>query len=194
MISNDLTFITFGLPIILVIVLYLIIRQIQNTHSSGKMLIDYFKIRQLDVIFAFIFIYIMFVFLAMTIIFAYNQLYIKEEKCDPLMFYLGSTRACKRTRFENFENADESIMDKFQYLGSMVSWPFIKLYLFHLAIIQYSIDSFAFSITKMSTLVNVFFIKQTEICDKVRIVFVEPLLIRFTDPLFKLIQSGLDQI
>ena len=58
MISNDLTFITFGLPIILVIVLYLIIRQIQNTHSSGKMLIDYFKIRQLDVIFAFIFIYI----------------------------------------------------------------------------------------------------------------------------------------
>ena len=61
------------IPYTLIFILYLVIRNINKTHSNGILFIDYFSIRQLDVIFALIFGFIMIVFLVFSIIFAYKQ-------------------------------------------------------------------------------------------------------------------------
>lgn len=197
-VSIDSSLIQLLIPIILLYILYLIIQSIKSTHISGILLIDYFKIRQLDIIFAFIFIYIMFVFLSVTIIFAYNQLYIKQKKCDPLMLYLGSKRACSRTDFENFENKDEPLTEKITFLGNILSdiikTPFTKLYSIYLAILLTCIDSFRYIWLTINRGVSEYFIKQDEIYNKVRTIFIEPLLLKVTDPLFKTVYYFFDVI
>ena len=73
----------------------------------------------------------MFAFLALTIIFAYNRIYIKTKQCNPLMLYLGSSQPCNYTNFESFENIqniDETFIEKFTFLWEIAKKPFIQLY------------------------------------------------------------------
>jgi len=189
----DSTILKLCIPILLLVVLYLIIRNINKTYTSGTLFIDYFKIRKLDIIFSFIFIYIMSVFLALTIIFSYNQLYINDKTCNPLMLYLGSERACLRTNFENFENFEnETILEKIAFLFEFIKYPFLKLYSMTLAIIIYIYQIILSIYSIVVFYANSFFVKQDEMCDKIKTVFIEPLLIRITDPVIKVIQTTID--
>ena len=139
----------------------------------------------------------MLAFLALTIIFSYNQLYINNQTCNPLMLYLGSERACKRTNFENFENEsgleNETILEKFAFLFEIVKSPFLNLYSITLAILKSMYKIIIYIHLQFVVYMTYFFIKQDETCDKIKSVFIEPLLIRVTDPLFKIIQMGLNK-
>ena len=59
----DSTIIKISIPLVLLLALYLVIRNINNTYTSGTLFIDYFKIRKLDVVFSFIFVYMMDMFI-----------------------------------------------------------------------------------------------------------------------------------
>ena len=63
--------------------------------TTDKIVIDYFKIRKLEVTLAFAVLYIMFAFLSVTIVFTYAALYESQKVCHPLMYYLGNKRGCR---------------------------------------------------------------------------------------------------
>ena len=192
--TNELTAIKILLPYSLLTILYLVIQNINNTHTSGILFIDYFSIRQWDVILAFILGYIMLMFLIFTIIFAYNAIYDHTKTCHPLMFYLGNKKTCIRTNFDGFENKDELFIDKIRFLWEIIKMPFIQIYLGYLAIIHFIIKTVTYIKTKSNTALMYYFTKQNETADKVKTIFVEPLMIQFTDPLFKILQRVFDSI
>ena len=180
------------IPYTLIFILYLVIRNINKTHSNGILFIDYFSIRQLDVIFALIFGFIMIVFLVFSIIFAYKQYFDNTGSCHPLLVYLGNTKSCMRNINENFDNQNESFIDKLVFLSKIVKTPFDQIYLGYLAIISILINTITYIKTSFNSVLTLFFKKQTEMSDKVRTIFVEPLMIKITDPLFKIIQLLFD--
>lgn len=68
----------------------------QNTQNpGGKIVIDYFKIKKLEITMAFAVLYMMFAFLSITIIFTYAAIYESQKVCHPLMYYLGNKRGCR---------------------------------------------------------------------------------------------------
>ena len=188
------------IPYMLLVILYLVIDNISKIEPSGILFIDYFSIRQLDVTFACIFGFIMILFLLFTIIFAYNDVYAHANICHPLMIYFGerNSQTCMRmpADFENFENRNqaETFIDKFQFLSEIVKRPFIQIYLGYLAIMRFLINTIVYIKTSVDSGLTQFFTKQTEIADKLRTIFVEPLMIQVTDPLFKIIQLLFDRI
>jgi hypothetical protein len=67
----------------------------KTQNPGGKIAIDYFRIKKLEITMAFAVLYIMFAFLSITIIFTYAALYESQKVCHPLMYYLGNKRGCR---------------------------------------------------------------------------------------------------
>ena len=188
----DSTIIKILIPVSLLVALYFVLNSINNTGVKGVLFIDYFETRKLDVVFSFIFMYIMIVFVALTIIFAYNQHYINDGKCDPLMFYLGSKRACRRTQYDNFENQDETILDKLGFLGEIVKTPFFLTYSVYLAILSTIRNFIEYTILNWNASIDYYIKTQTIVYNKINNILIDPILIKITDPLFKVFQYILD--
>lgn len=189
-INLDTTSINILIPFTLLSILYFVIKSIITTKTKGTILIDYFRICKLDVIFALIFGYIMFAFLALTIIFAYNRIYIKTKQCNPLMLYLGSSRSCNYTNFESFENiqtVDETFIEKFDFLWKIAKKQFLQLYSNYLAVLQFISNSIRFIILTINSLAIQYFINQDEILNKIWSIMIRPFYIQFTEQLYKII-------
>ena len=86
---------SFLLNLLIVLALLSAVIWVFQTKQTNSIVIDYFKIRKLEVTMAFVVLYIMFAFLSVTIIFTYAALYESQKVCHPLMYYLGNKRGCR---------------------------------------------------------------------------------------------------
>jgi hypothetical protein len=190
--SIDSTLLKILFPTILLLILILIIINSKSISSNGNIIfIDYFNIRTLDISFALIILYIMAVFLVVSILFSYNQLYIKNNTCSPIMEYLGSKKACIRTKYENFENinsSNETMMDKFTFIGNMIKIPFIQIYSWHLAIIAFILKSLTASYLQIMQFIETWSMNQDAILYKIKCILIDPILIKLSDPINKSIR------
>lgn len=189
----DTTILKVLIPAILLFTLLYQIWQIQKLKFAENILfIDYFQIRSLEISFAFIIIYTMVVFLALTILFSYNQLYINKKTCNPLMLYLGSKRACIRQDFENFENNNtnsvESFTDKLDFLGNIGKSPFVKMHSAYLAIIRFIYNMITTIQTRVDQFLQFWIYEQDKIIEKVYITLITPFFIKVTNPIYKSIR------
>lgn len=179
-------------PTILLLILILIIVNSKSISNNGNIIfIDYFNIRTLDISFALIILYIMAVFLVVSILFSYNQLYIKNNTCNPIMAYLGSKQACIRSNYENFENinsSNETMMDKFTFIGNMIKLPFIQIYSWYLAIIAFILKSTTASYLQIMQFIETWSMNQDAVLYKIKCILIDPILIKLGDPINKSIR------
>ena len=64
---------------------------------------------------------------------------------------------------ENFDNQNESFIDKLVFLSKIVKTPFDQIYLGYLAIISILINTITYIKTSFNSVLTLFFKKQTEI-------------------------------
>jgi len=131
------------------------------------------------------------VFLVVSILFSYNQLYIKNNTCNPIMAYLGSTQACIRSNYENFENinsSNETMTDKFIFIGNIIKLPFIQIYSWYLAIIAFILKSMNVSYLQIMQFIETWSMNQDAILYKIKCILIDPILIKLSDPINKSIR------
>ena len=133
----------------------------------------------------------MVLFVALTILFSYNQIYLNKKTCNPLMLYLGSKRACIRTNFENFKNNDidsvESFTDKIDFIGNIVKNPFIEMRSVYLAIMHFVYNTYISIQLQMNQFIQSWISDQDKIIEKIYIL-ITPFLIKATNPIYKSIR------
>ena len=192
----DTTIIKILIPTTLLFTLLYQLWQIQHlTDTNNILFIDYFQIRSLEISFAFIIIYTMVLFLALTILFSYNQIYLNKKTCNPLMLYLGSKRACNQSKFENFENntsepgkSVETFTDKMDFLGNIVKYPFIEMHTAYLAIIHFIYNTSIAIQLQMNQFIQSWISGQDKIMEKIYITLITPFIIKTTNPIYKSIR------
>jgi hypothetical protein len=123
------------IPYSIVVAVGIVLHSISHTESSGQVyFIDYFRVKKLEVMLAFLFGYVMLFFITTTIVFSNNLVYTNQftnnYKCDPYLNYLGSRKGCARSS-ENMENQneeEETLLEKWNYLSKLFASPFVSFY------------------------------------------------------------------
>jgi hypothetical protein len=189
------------IPYTLIVGLGIILNIIQNTSATGNVFfLDYFRMKKLEVILAFIFAYAMAVFIIISIIFSYNSVYTnpgsKNYKCDPFLYYLGSQAGCIRAEpMDNMSPAnevEETVLEKLVYIANMLIYPISASYMGYNRLNR-RIGEFRHSTQEaMESTASHYLEKQGAAYNTWRQVFVDPILLRVTDPLYKKIQAVID--